>query len=282
MTAFPSRVGLGSSGLRVAPLGVAGGYGIDERPLLEAFDRGVNYWYHGSVRGRGMTRAIHSLVAGGRRSELVIVLQSYSRWGWLLERTFTAGLRSLGIDHADVLLLGLHNAPPSAGVVERALRLKERGWVRHLAVSAHWRAAFLEHAATGHFDVLHVRYSAAHPGAEADLFTQLPTAERPGLVAYTATRWGQLLDAERMPPGQAPLRGRDCYRFVLSNPNFNVCMSGPRNAAELAEALATLDEGPLLPEEEQRVRAIGAYVRSQQTLYQRLRSGRANLFSTHS
>jgi aryl-alcohol dehydrogenase-like predicted oxidoreductase len=261
---------------------VAGGYGVDERSLLEAFDCGVNYWYHGSVRGRGMTKAIRSIVANGRRSELVVVLQSYSRFGWLLERTFTAGLRSLGIDHADVLLLGLHNAPPSAPVVERALQLKARGLVRHLAVSAHRRVAFLEHAVAGHFDIFHVRYSAAHPGAETDLLTQLPHAERPGLVAYTATRWGQLLDARRMPPGQSPLRGRDCYRFVLSNPNFNVCMSGPRNAAELHEALATLNEGILLPEEEQRVRAIGAHVRAQRTLYQRLRAGRANLLSGQS
>ena len=282
MTAFPSRVCLGSSGLLVGPLGVAGGYGVDERSLLEAFESGVNYWYHGSVRGRGMTKAIRSIVASGRRSELVVVLQSYSRLGWLLERTFTAGLRSLRIDHADVLLLGLHNALPSAPVIERALRLKERGLVRHLAVSAHRRVAFLEHAATGHFDLFHVRYSAAHPGADTDLFTQLPNADRPGLVAYTATRWGQLLDARRMPPGLLPLRGRDCYRFVLSNPNFNVCMSGPRNAAELHEALATLHEGPLLPEEEQRVRAIGAHVRAQRTLYQRLRAGRANLLSGHS
>jgi hypothetical protein len=59
-------------------------------------------------------------------------------------------------------------------------------------------------------------------------------------------------------------------------------MSGPRNAAELHEALATLNEGILLPEEEQRVRAIGAHVRAQRTLYQRLRAGRANLLSGQS
>ena len=279
MTAFPSRVRLGKSGLRVAPLGVAGGYGIDERSLLEAFERGVNYWYHGSLRGRGMRSAIRSIVASGRRSELVVVLQSYSRWAWLLESTFTSGLKSLGIDHADVLLLGLHNAPPSEAIIERALRLKERGLVRHLAISAHRRAAFLEHAKQDHFDLFHVRYSAAHPGAETDLLTELPSERRPGLVAYTATRWGQLLDSKRMPAGQSPLRGRDCYRFVLSNPHFNVCMTGPRNENELREALATMQEGPLSPEEEQRVRAIGLHVRAQRTLYQRMRAGRGAVLS---
>jgi aryl-alcohol dehydrogenase-like predicted oxidoreductase len=229
-----------------------------------------------------MRDAVRSIVTSGRRDELVVVLQSYSRFGWLLERTFTSGLRSLRIDHADVLLLGLYNEAPPAAVLERALLLKQRGLVRHLAISAHRRAAFPEHEATRHYDILHVRYSAAHPGAEQDVLPQLAATGQPGLVAYTATRWGQLLDAQRMPPGQQPLRARDCYRFVLSNPQFNVCMSGPRNATELSEALATLDEGPLSTEEMERVRSVGAYVRAQRTLYQRLRAGRESLLAGRS
>jgi len=63
-------------------------------------------------------------------------------------------------------------------------------------------------------------------------------------------------------PGEPPLRGRDAYRFVLSNPDFNVCMTGPKNAAELEEALAALDEGPLSAQELERVRRIGEFVRA--------------------
>ena len=63
-----------------------------------------------------------------------------------------------------------------------------------------------------------------------------------------------------MPPGEAPLRARDCYRFVLSNPDFDVCMSGPSDDAQMHEALAALDEGPLSPEEEARIRRIGRCV----------------------
>jgi aryl-alcohol dehydrogenase-like predicted oxidoreductase len=229
-----------------------------------------------------MSSAIRALASTGRRDRLVIVLQSYSRWAWLLERTFESGLRNLGLDHADVLLLGLYNSSPSAAVVERALRLKERGLVRHIAISAHRRPAFLEHATSAQYDIFHVRYSAAHPGAELDLFPLLPSEGRPGIVAYTATRWGQLLDPQRMPRGEAPLRGRDCYRFVLSNSQFNVCMTGPRNASEMREALATLDEGPLSPEEDQHVRSIGQYVRAQRSFYQRIRAGRGSVLSGNS
>jgi len=282
MVSFPSRVMLGRSGLSVGPLGVAGGYGVPEQPLLEAFERGVNYWYHGSLRGRGMSSAIRTIRATGRRDRLVVVLQSYSRWGWLLERTFRSGLRSLGLDYADILLLGLFNSSPPRAVLSRALELQRTGLVRHIAVSAHRRAAFLDRAKSPDYDVFHIRFSAAHPGAEVDVFPQLPAENRPGIVAYTATRWGQLLDPQRMPHGQPPLRARDCYRFVLSHPNFNVCMTGPSNAAQLQEALATLDEGPLSLDEMKRVSEIGQYVRAQRTFYQRLRAGRGTLLSGNS
>jgi aryl-alcohol dehydrogenase-like predicted oxidoreductase len=266
----------------VCPLGVAGGYGIDEKPLLEAFERGVNYWYHGSLHGRGMTSAIRAISAAGNRDKLMVVLQSYSRWAWLLEQTFRRGLGSLGLGYADVLLLGLFNSSPPAAIIARALQLKERGLVRHIAISAHRRAAFLEYASLAHYDIFHVRYSAAHPGAELDLLPALSDRGRPGIVAYTATRWGQLLDPSRMPSGQVPLRGRDCYRFVLSNPQFNVCMTGPRNTFELKEALAALDDGPLSLEEDRRVRAIGQHVRARRSLYQRIRAARGTLLSGHS
>jgi hypothetical protein len=60
MPAFSNRVTLGRTGLSVCPLAVSGGYGVDDKSLLRAFDRGVNYWYHGSMLRPGMTSAINS------------------------------------------------------------------------------------------------------------------------------------------------------------------------------------------------------------------------------
>lgn len=260
MPGFPHRVVLGRSELQVGPLAVAGGYGVGVRALLGAFDRGVNFFYHGSRRAPGMTAAIRDLVSGGRRDELVVELQSYARFGVMLERSLLRGLRRLGLDHADVLLLGWFNGPPPERVMERAERLRESGALRHLAISGHDRPAFVGFAADPRIDILHIRYNAAHTGAERDVFPHLAPDGRPGTVAYTATRWGSLLRARRMPPGEAPLRGRDCYRFVLSNPDFDLCMCGPRNDAEMAEALAALTDGPLSVEEKARVRRVGEWV----------------------
>jgi aryl-alcohol dehydrogenase-like predicted oxidoreductase len=209
-----------------------------------------------------MTSAIRELVAAGKRDELVVVLQSYSRWSWLLDKTFTAGLRKLNLDHADVLLLGWHNSLPSEAILERAVALQQRGLCRHLAISGHQRPSFVSFAADGRFDVMHIRYNAAHTGAEQDIFPKLEAERRPGLVAFTATRWSSLLKAKKMPAGEAPLSAPDCYRFVLSQPHVDVCMTGPADAGQVDAALTALDAGPVSEQEDARFRRIGAHVRA--------------------
>jgi aryl-alcohol dehydrogenase-like predicted oxidoreductase len=260
MAGFPARIALGRTGLSVGPLGVAGGYGASAGAVWRAVERGCTYLYHGSRRSEGMRRAIRELVAAGRRDELAIVLQSYSRWPRFMERSVARGLAELGVDHADVLLLGWYNRVPAERLLERAALMMERGLVRHLAISGHRRSAFVDFAGDERLTILHIRYNAAHTGAERDIFPRLPREGRPGIVAYTATRWGSLLKERNMPPGERPLRGRDAYRFVLSNPDFDVCLCGPANDAEMEEALAALDEGPLDPDEASRIRAVGRFV----------------------
>jgi aryl-alcohol dehydrogenase-like predicted oxidoreductase len=251
---------LGRTGLVVGRLGVACSYGAPQAAFEEAFDRGVNYFYWGSRRTAAMARAIRHLVSRGHRERLVIVLQSYSRSPRLLERFLHRGLRRLGLDAADVLLLGWHNRPPAPRLVDQALALKARGRFRFLALSGHHRPLFAALAQGSPFDIFHVRYNAAHRGAETEVFPKLPRLQPPGVVTYTATRWGALLDPRRMPAGEAPLRGADCYRFALSHPAVHVCMTGPRSREELQEALLALDLGPLSDSEMERVRRLGDHL----------------------
>jgi aryl-alcohol dehydrogenase-like predicted oxidoreductase len=251
---------LGRTGLSVGRLGVACSYGAPTRAFEEAFERGVNYFYWGSMRKEAMARAVRNIVSKGQRDRLVIVLQSYSRSALLLETFFRRGLKQLGIGAADVLLLGWHNTPPSERILDRALSMREKGMFKHLAVSGHHRPLFPKLAADGRFDILHVRYNAVHRGAEEDVFARLPAENSPGVVTYTATRWGDLLKADKMPPDEAPLRAADCYRFAMSHPSVDVCMSGPKNLAQMREALEALESGPLSEAEMNRIRAIGDHI----------------------
>jgi predicted aldo/keto reductase-like oxidoreductase len=79
-------------------------------------------------------------------------------------------------------------------------------------------------------------------------------------VAYTATRWGHLLDPKKMPPGETPPPARDCYRFALSHPAVSVVLSGPANREQMQEALRALDSGPLDSDEIAHMQRIGDHV----------------------
>ena len=68
------------------------------------------------------------------------------------------------------------------------------------------------------------------------------------------------IDARRMPPGERPLTPAECYRFVLSNPAVDVCLSGPRSEREMEEGLRALADGPLGPDDMERARRIGDHV----------------------
>jgi len=252
---------LGRTGLKVGRLGVAASYGASSNAFEAAFEKGCNYFYWGSQRKFGMLHAIRNICGQGNRDQLVVVIQSYSRSALLMELYSKKALKSLGLGHADVLLLGWHNRQPTRRLLDKALEMKDRGMFRFLGLSGHKRSLFPELAIDGLFDLFHIRYNAAHRGAENEVFIHLKGNARPGIVTYTATRWGQLLNPQKMPPGEAPPSGSDCYRFALSHSAVDVCMSGPRDARQMKEALRTLELGPLSEDELVRMRRIGDHVR---------------------
>jgi aryl-alcohol dehydrogenase-like predicted oxidoreductase len=257
---FEERRTLGRTGLEVSRIGIAGGYGLSAPAVQRASQEfGINYFYWVS-RKPGMRAALTELVKTGRE-KLVIAAQSYSRSGFFLERSVDKALSDLGTDYLDVFFLGWFNQMPRSGLLDRAMKLKESGKVRFLGLTGHNRKFHGEMARRGDgpFDVLQVRYNAAHRGAEQEVFQGLPD-DRPGISAYTATRWGKLLKSKKMPPGEAPMTASDCYRFALSHPVVDNCLAGPRNESQMLEGLEALALGPMSAEELERVRRIGDHV----------------------
>ena len=264
----------------VTPLGLGSSFGVGGRDVAphaarrhskaraaarrrgreRAVERGVNWLYWGSVQRPGFGAAIRAC-ARRRREDVIVVLQSYTRVGATLRLTVEQALLRLRLDFADFLILGWWNHAPPPRILDAARALVAAGRVRRLLVSGHERRLFPELAADPTFDALMVRYNAAHPGAEVDVFPKLPTP-RPGIVAYTATRWGGLVDPRLVPPGEPVPRASDCYRFALAHPAVDLVLAGPRNGAELDEALAALDRGPMAADEIAWMKRVGAAVRA--------------------
>ena len=145
---FDEKRLLGSTGLEVGPLGLASSYGAPASAFEKAFEMGCNYFYWGSMRKSGMRDAIRNICGKGKRDDIILVIQSYSRSALLMESFAQKALKTLGQDNADVLVLGWYNKLPSKRILEKAAAMKEKGLVRFLALSGHNRRLFPELASS--------------------------------------------------------------------------------------------------------------------------------------
>ncbi|NUP12989.1 MAG: hypothetical protein HOW73_43670 [Polyangiaceae bacterium] len=254
------RVAFGSTGLAVSPIGLGSSYGLGGADVERAFERGIDFMFYGLRRRADFGRGVAN-IAARNRERVVIAAQSYSRMASLVGPSVDCVLRTLRTDYLDILCLGWWDELPPARILDAARTLKEEGKVRHLVISCHYRPSFSQMIDTPDIGGIMVRYNAAHTGAEREVFPLL--AERnPGVIAFTATRWGSLLDPRVLPEGEAPPRASDCYRFVLTNPHVHTSLAGPKDGAELDEAMAALDRGPMSDDELAWMRRIGAHVRA--------------------
>ncbi len=254
-----NKIHLGRTQLLSSPLGLASSFGVESPDIEYSFERGINYFYWGSIRRPGFGRALRGL-AKQDRERMVIVVQSYTRMAALMAPSLGRALRSLGTDYADFLLLGWWNERPPARIMDAARRLRDQGRCRHIMVSCHNRLAFEHFAKDPDISAIMVRYNAAHPGAEQEVFPRLGD-DPPALISYTATRWGDLINPALTPAGEATPRASDCYRFALSHPSVQVCLAGPKDRVELDEALAALERGPMSADELAWMRRVGAEVK---------------------
>ena len=246
-------------GKRVHRYGISASYGLDEAGVREAIERGANYIFWSPFKGF-LTTVVKDVVAKDRDR---FVLASGPILGYLpgsVRRATEWALRESRSDYLDILQVfwaGRMSAL-TRSVVGEMVRLREEGKVRAIGVSIHDRKRAARLAAEGPLDFFMLRYNAAHPGAETDIFPHLP-AKKPFITAYTATSWRKLL---RVPKGWdgPPATPGDCYRFCLSNPYVDVVLSAPKTTAQMRENMEALGKGPLAPEEMSQIRALGRMV----------------------
>jgi aryl-alcohol dehydrogenase-like predicted oxidoreductase len=239
-------------------LGLSGTFGLDEAGCREALER-VQYVFW-SPRMKGLTPALRDALARDRERYVVSAGPLLGYFPGAVRKAAEAALRALGTDYLDVFQLywlGKMSAF-TAAVQEELVALREEGKVRALGVSIHDRPRAGRLAESSILDLLMIRYNAAHPGAETDVFPHL-ARRRPAVVAYTATSWRKLLRPPRGWKGP-PATAGDCYRFCLTSPHVDVVLTGPRNVAELRSNVAALDKGPLSEAEMAFMRELGRAV----------------------
>jgi len=252
---------LGKTGLKVGRIGISASYGAPADAIEEAFEQGANYFYWGALRRGMMADGIRRL-AKKNREKMVVTVQNYWPWARLLPKSLKRALEELKTDYADVLLLSTLRRRPNQKVIDAALKLKDKGLIRHLGLACHNRPRFAEMEKEKVFDVFHVRYNAVHRGAENDVFPLLPKKDGPGVVIFTATCHTKLLRRNYVPKNEQTPKAIDCYRFVLSHPSVHLCVTGAQNLEQTRQALRVLELGPMTEKELAWMRRVGDYIYS--------------------
>lgn len=245
---------------RIMRLGLGFKYGIAGKDIDDALGRGVNFFVCGELDKREQHEALKPALARDRERYVLAAGPKFGYFSCNVRAGTERLLRLFDVDYLDVLMiywLGRTSAF-TKGVQREMVRLREQGLVRSIGVSIHDRPRAGRLAVDSPLDLLMVRYNAAHPGAEQDIFPRY-AIRRPMTIAYTATAWQQLLRAPEGWDGPA-MTPAECYRFCLSSPHVDVVLCGARSGAEIAQNLEALRRGPLEPEEEERFRRFGAAV----------------------
>jgi aryl-alcohol dehydrogenase-like predicted oxidoreductase len=241
-------------------LGVACNYGLDADGLSAALDRGVNYFFWSPFRTAKVTPVLKAALKRDRERLIIATGPTFGYFGGSVRKGAEKLLKLLDTDYLDVFQLfwlGTSSAL-TAGTLEALVQLRAEGKVRALGVSIHDRERAGRLAEDSVLDLLMIRYNAAHPGAERDIFPHLEK-RKPNVIAYTATAWRKLLKKPKGWQGPAMSAG-DCYRFCLASPHVDLVLSGPASRAQLEENLAALEKGPLGAEELDWMRRFGRTV----------------------
>lgn len=230
---------------RVHRVGLSVTYGIEEAGVRRAFERGVNYVMWTALKNGALVAPLKEQVRRDRDRLVIATGPTVAMFGWQVRRDVEGKLRELGTDYLDIyqlFWLGVTSGMTD-GIIQELIKLREEGKVRALGCSIHDRPRAGRLAEDSALDMLMIRYNAAHPGAERDIFPHLER-RHPGIVAYTATAWRKLLKRPSGWQGDVATAG-DCYRFCLSSPHVDVVLMGPKTGAEFDENLDAIEKGPL-------------------------------------
>jgi aryl-alcohol dehydrogenase-like predicted oxidoreductase len=247
-------------GKRVHRMGVACNMGLDADGLAAAIDRGANYFFWTPFRTGRVTPVLREALRRDRERHVVATGPSVAVTAGNVTRGVESRLRELGTDYLDVYQLfwvGVSSSWRDA-TADALAKLKEQGKIRAAGVSIHDRPRAAELSADERLDLLMIRYNAAHPGAERELFPAF-AKRRPDVAAYTATSWRKLLKRPSGWEGKVPDAG-DCYRFALSSPHVDLVISGPADRAQMEANYDALARGPLGPDDDRWMREFGRVV----------------------
>lgn len=251
------RRDLGRTGLSIAPLGLSGVHLLEARDVAVARERGVNLFFW-EPRHLALTRFLRA----DTREDRVVVAGTYHADAPSIEADVARAMKQLRAPHLDVFLAFWARSRARLDEIEPVFeRLRREGRVRAIGISTHDRVLAVEAAERG-FDVVMIRHSAAHRGAESAVFPRC-RALGVGVLTFSNVCYGRML-AHTDVPLSAQITAADCYRYSIAQPGVHACIAAPRRRRELVDDLAVLEAPSLAADRLTEMRAHGnaVYARS--------------------
>ena len=254
---------LGKTGLNVSILGYGcmrlptySGGGVNEKEAIRcirrAIDGGVNlvdtaYIYHGGSSEVVAGKALKD----GYREKAYLMDKSPT---WMLEKPedydklLNEQLQRLDTDYIDIYLFhslgekSFNDKVRSFGLYDRALRAKEAGKIRYIGWSFHDKPENLKPIIdAGIGDVMLVQYNILDRSNEEMIAYAADNGI--GVMVMSPVGGGRLVSppsevAEVMrSEGRKPFRPERAFRFVWSNPNVSIALSGMSSIGQVGDNL---------------------------------------------
>ena len=259
---------LGRTGLEVVRLG-CGGIPIIQvefddavAVVRAALDAGVNYFDNARAYGDSEEKMGKGLE--GRRDDIILATKVLSRDAAGALADLETSLRNLRTDHLDLWLL--HDVSTSerweqsmgpGGALEAARKAQQQGKTRFIGFSSHSPEYIRRGIASGEFDTVLLTYNIAAAWTEP-LMAEAQKQDM-GVVVMKPMSGGVFFRLSAEDEAALPsITPEETLRFVLTNDNVDVALSGFQRVEEVPQNMAVLDNlTPLTPEDRARLLKFG-------------------------
>ena len=251
-------VRLGCGGIPMIPLPVEDGVAVTRAAL----DAGMNYFDNARAYGNSEEKMGRALE--GRRDQVVLATKSHARSAVGALEHLETSLTELRTDHLDIWQLhdvstvgDYEQVMAPGGALEAAHKARDQGKTRFIGITSHNPECLSRAIASGEFDTVLLTYSIAA------VWTEPIMAEAQkrdiGVVVMKPMSGGVFfrLSAEQE-QGLPAITPEETLRFVLTNEDVDVALSGFSRVEEVPANLAVLNDlKPLSPEDRARLLKFG-------------------------
>jgi predicted aldo/keto reductase-like oxidoreductase len=259
---------LGRTGLEVLRLG-CGGIPIIRLPFDEgvavvraALDAGINYF--DNARAYGNSEEKMGTALEGRRDDIILATKTVTRDAAGALADLETSLVSLRTDRLDIWQLHdvsttghYHQVMAPGGALEAAKQAQKQGKTRFIGITSHNPECLRRAIESGEFDTVLLTYNISARWTEP-LMAEAQKRDI-GVVVMKPMSGGVFFTLAKEQEDSLPsITPEETLRFVLTNNDVDVALSGFRRVEEVPANLAVLNDlKPLTEEERTRLLQFG-------------------------